>query len=41
MIPAHEDLVRFDPTDRLGQTGRPTPEFRDQLRKIPNFRNAL
>src|SRR4051795_9904467 len=41
MIPAHEDLERFHRTERLGPTGRPTAEFRDQLRRIPNVRNAL
>jgi fatty acid desaturase len=41
MIPAHEDLERFAPTDRIGPTGRPTPGYREQLRKIPNLRNAI
>jgi fatty acid desaturase len=41
MIPAHEDLERFVPTERLAANGRPTAKFREQLRKIPNFRNAV
>lgn len=41
MIPAPEDLQRFQPTDRLAANARPTAAFRDELRKIPNFRNAV
>lgn len=29
------------PTERLGPTGRPLPPLRDELRRIPGFRNAL
>src|SRR3954452_21912346 len=41
MIPAPELLAEFHPTERLTATARPAPEFRDELRRIPNARNAL
>lgn len=41
MLPERAALDRFQPTDKIGPTGRPTPEFREQLRKIPNVRNAV
>ncbi len=36
--PALLDAVR--PTDRVTATGRPTPAFREELRRIPNVRNT-
>jgi fatty acid desaturase len=41
MIPAATLLDAVQPTDRITAAGRPTPEFREQLRRIPNARNAL
>src|SRR3954454_21354115 len=41
MIPEPELLAEFHPTERLTATARPAPEFRDELRRIPNARNAL
>jgi fatty acid desaturase len=41
MIPEPSLLESVHPTDRISAAGRPTPEFRDQLRRIPNTRNAL
>jgi fatty acid desaturase len=41
MIPEPALLDDFAPTERIGPTGRPTPEFRERLRRIPNVRNAL
>src|SRR5258708_13249723 len=41
MIPEAALLDGMRPTDRISAGGRPTPEFRDQLRRIPNARNAL
>jgi fatty acid desaturase len=40
MIPEAELLEQFHPTNRLTETARPAPAFREELRKIPNFRNA-
>ena len=40
MVPAPDLLQEFRPTDRLKADGRPTPAFRDELRRIPNLRNA-
>lgn len=37
--PARLPAVR--PTDTIGPDGRPTPEFRERLRRIPSVRNAL
>src|SRR3954470_2654191 len=33
-----EDVL---PTERLSATGRPAPELREELRRIPNARNAV
>ncbi len=41
MIPEPSLLEAVRPTDRITASGRPTAEFRDQLRRIPNTRNAL
>lgn len=41
MIPEPDVLGALHPTDRIGANGRPTPEFREQLRRIPNARNAF
>ncbi len=41
MIPEAELLGAVHPTERIAATGRPTPEFRERLRRIPNTRNAL
>jgi fatty acid desaturase len=41
MTPAADLLEALRPTDRITAAGRPTPEFREQLRRIPNLRNAL
>jgi fatty acid desaturase len=41
MVPAPELLGDFTATDRLGPTGRPVGEWRDELRRIPNVRNAF
>jgi fatty acid desaturase len=41
MVPAAEPLPEAHATDRITADGRPTPAFRDELRRIPNLRNAL
>lgn len=41
MLPPAERLPDVLPTDRLSAAGRPTPAVRDELRRIPNARNAL
>ncbi len=41
MIPEPDLLQTVHPTDRISSSGRPTPEFRERLRRIPNLRNAL
>jgi fatty acid desaturase len=41
MIPEPALLEAVHPTERITAGGRPTPEFREQLRRIPNVRNAL
>ena len=41
MIPAPTALPPALPTDRLTETGRPVPELRAELRKIPDARNGL
>jgi fatty acid desaturase len=41
MVPAPALLEAFAPTARLKADGRPAPEFREALRRIPNARNAL
>jgi len=41
MVPAPELLEHFVPTARLTPTARPAREWREELRRIPNVRNAL
>src|SRR5947207_15540682 len=41
MLPEPEVLAEFRPTDRISTTARPVPAFRDELRRIPNARNAF
>ena len=41
MLPEPEVLAEFAPTDRISTTARPVPAFRDELRRIPNARNAF
>ena len=41
MLPEPEALASFHPTDRLIGNARPAPEWRDELRRIPNARNAF
>ena len=38
MVPAHLPVCRE--TDKIRADGRPQPAFREQLRRIPNWRNA-
>jgi fatty acid desaturase len=40
MIPEPALLESVRPTERITAGGRPNPEFREQLRRIPNLRNA-
>jgi fatty acid desaturase len=40
MLPNPELLDDFHATDRIAPTARAVPEFREQLRRIPNARNA-
>jgi len=41
MLPPPEVLPEVLPTDRLTATGKPVPEVREALRRIPNARNAV
>ena len=41
VVPGPEALPTVLPTDRLTETGRPVPELRAGLRRIPGARNAL
>jgi fatty acid desaturase len=41
MLPAPELLEGFTPTERLTDTARPAPGWREELRRIPSARNAL
>jgi fatty acid desaturase len=41
MVPAPELLTQVRPTDRVTADARPAPTYRDELRRIPNLRNAL
>jgi fatty acid desaturase len=41
MIPDPSVLDVVHETDRITATGRPNPAFREQLRRIPNLRNAF
>jgi len=40
MLPDPTALADFHATERINGTGRPTPAWREQLRRIPNGRNA-
>jgi len=40
LAPAEDDLAPFAGSERLRPDGRPRPEFRAELRRIPNLRNA-
>ncbi|HWS45402.1 MAG TPA: fatty acid desaturase, partial [Acidimicrobiia bacterium] len=40
MLPDPEALAGFHATGTIGDTGRPAPAFREELRRIPNARNA-
>ncbi len=41
MLPRPEALAGFHPTDRITESARLTPEYRERLRRIPNARNAF
>jgi fatty acid desaturase len=41
MLPAPEHLPDVLPTDRLNERGKPLPGLREQLRTIPDVRNAI
>ncbi len=41
LVPTHDRLPDVLPTDRLNARGKPTRELRDDLRRIPNARNAV
>jgi fatty acid desaturase len=41
MIPASDLLTEVHATEAITANGRPTPVFREQLRRIPNPRNAI
>jgi fatty acid desaturase len=41
MLPEPALLAEVQPTARITPSGRPTPEFREELRRIPNVRNAF
>jgi fatty acid desaturase len=41
MLPEATALDGFQPTDRIGPNARPIGAFRDELRRIPNTRNAF
>ena len=41
MLPDPEALTDFRPTERLSANARPAPPWRDELRRIPNMRNAF
>ena len=40
LAPAPDRLAPFEGSQRLRPDGRPRPEFRAELRKIPDLRNA-
>src|SRR5688572_19722870 len=40
VLPAAEVLPHVLPSERLRETGKPKPPLRDELRRIPNLRNA-
>jgi fatty acid desaturase len=41
MLPAGDLLVDPAPGSRISAAGRPTPEWRDELRRVPSLRNAV
>lgn len=41
MLPERAALDSFRPNERIGPNARPIGEFRDELRRIPNARNAF
>jgi fatty acid desaturase len=41
LIPSAELLEPPDPAGAVGPTGKPKPELRDELRRIPNARNVI
>lgn len=41
MLPEPGALTAFHPTERLTANARPAPPWRDELRRIPNLRNAF
>lgn len=41
MLPPPESLPDVLPTERLSASGRPVPAVREELRRIPNLRNAV
>jgi fatty acid desaturase len=41
MVPPDEHLPDVLPTDRLNERAKPKPPLRDDLRRIPNLRNAV
>ena len=41
MLPDPEALNGFHPTERLSANARPAPAWRDEMRRIPNVRNAF
>jgi len=41
MVPEPAVLDEFHATDKITEAARPTPEFREELRRIPNVRNAF
>ena len=41
LAPSEDDLAPFEGSDRLRPDGRPRPEFRAELRRIPNFANVV
>src|SRR5262249_49412196 len=41
VVPGADRLPDVLPTDRLSVAGRPLPEIREHLRRIPGARNAL
>jgi fatty acid desaturase len=41
MLPEASALDEFHPTDKLTDAARPAPPWREELRRIPNMRNAF
>ena len=41
LIPSGDLPVSPAPDGRIGPAGKPRPELRDELRRIPNLRNAV